>query len=791
MDQALIIHPKQILPLSSVPEKAEPFSLHQTRHVAMMKLLRILRTNFQEPCAEIPDAPSLNPFDQYLLGLIGAVALAKRSLIPNLLTNSRLSTFISAYALEIGIRAPFSDLTGFAEVGAKLFEPCLSTGFDSFINAHQDKLIKVLAQFHTQAELDEPLSTGWLKQCLIKTSMPSNNTMDGHRTRASLDDLGQLTQWFTPAWIADFLVEESLDGEAGAVFLDPACGAGHLLVPALRKLFSLKKQNSSAVDALALILDKQLFGIDIDPHLLELANFALYLQARDLAGIVDLPRANLLSIDGSDEDRAIGSLLLPVDGLASSAKVSHPGQKTKHIKTLPKKFDAVAMNPPYLSHRVMPQAIRNFLNRNYPHSQYDLYAAFLELGLRLLAPGGKLAAICQQSVLTVQRYESLRATMLKDADMEVVVQLGSGAFATKSGEKTNNAIITFRKRGQAKRQNLRCWQILTRADKLSAETHGIDHLPARIISCTDADKISALMPKSPFAFWAPQEILQLFKKHPALEDNENGIICTNGLFTCNNEKFVQRHDQIEPGTAHDYVPYDKGGGHKWYRTSPLVLLWKKDGQEIREYRRKRGQSARLPGEGYYFKQGVTYSYIGTRGFKARLLTPNSVFDVASSAVFSETVDILYILGFLNSSLARSILGVLNPTINFQIGDIRRLPFKIPQADVQLAISDLVSKAVALAKEIETFDPGSPRFKGHVAERYGGDPINAHEKHLFQCNAWAGEERLIQSQIDTIIFDMYEISSSCQQSICEDPWVTRGADTFAKAAALLRTTCRRC
>ena len=772
MDQALIIHPKQILPLSSVPEKAEPFSLHQTRHVAMMKLLRILRINFQEQ----------SHLDHYLIGLIGAVALAKRSLLPNLLTNSGLASFVLSYGNEIGIHSPLTDLTGFAEVSAKLFEPCLSPGFDSFIEKHQNKLIKVLAQFHTPAGLDEPLSTGWLKQCLVKTSLPSNNSTDGHRTRAGLDDLGQLTQWFTPAWIADFLVEESLDGDAHAVFLDPACGAGHLLIPALRKLFTMKNQKSSSVDALTAVLDKQLFGLDIDPDLLELANFALYLQARDLAGIVELPQANLLFIDGSEEDRAIGSLLIPIDALASFSKLSPPKQKEKQIQTLPKEFDAVAMNPPYLSHRVMPRPIRNFLNLNYPDSQYDLYAAFLELGLRLLAPGGKLSAICQQSVLTVQRYQSLRATMLKDADMEVVVQLGSGAFATKCGEKTNNAIITFRKRGKGKRQNLRCWQILTKADKVSAETNGISHLPARIISRADANKLSTLMPKSPFAFWAPQEILQLFKTHPPLENNESGIVCTNGLFTCNNEKFVRRHDQIEPGAAHDYVPYDKGGGHKWYRTSPLVLLWKTDGQEIREYRLKRGQSARLPGEGYYFKPGVTYSYIGTRGFKARLLTPNSVFDVASSAVFSEHVDILYILGFLNSSLARSILGVLNPTINFQIGDIRRLPFKIPQADVQLAVSDLVSKAVALAKEIETLDPGSPRFKGHVAERYGGDSIKSHEKHLNQCNAWAVEERLIQAQIDTIIFDMYKISSSCQQSICEDPWVTRGADSFAKAAS---------
>src|SRR5262249_47390131 len=158
---------------------------------------------------------------------------------------------------------------------------------------------------------------------------------------------------------------------------------------------------------------------------------------------------------------------------------------------------------------------------------------------------------------------------------------------------------------------------------------------------------------------------------------------------------------------------------KWYRTTPYLLHWGKDGAAIREYRAKRGQSRKLPGERFYFQTGVTYSYIGTKGFRARLLSPNAIFDIASSAVFSEVLDPLYLLGFLNSSFVRFLLGVLNPTINFQIGDLRRLPLAMPDGSAQKAVAAKAATAVDLAQTIDAFDHTSPRFREPVLFTFNG------------------------------------------------------------------------
>lgn len=762
--------------MSPTTAKANPDCTQQNRHASMMKLLRLLRK----------EDPELKHSDHLFLALIAAAGLATRGILPATLGDSIMARFIKEYGAAIGKPGMRVDRTSLADSSSGIFHYCQRDDRQSFIESRLDRLVKEISTFHAAAALDESLAAGWFWQCSIKSAGVPKNMVDGHRTRAQTGDMPSLTQWFTPDWIADFLVEEALSETQTAQFLDPACGAGHLLVPALRLLLA-KHSETSKPAALELILEKQLFGLDVDARLVDLAKLALYLETRDIAGLVDICPAKIFVLNESEQTSTIGSLLLAASHTArAGGGLSTDCSSSLHLTGMPEHFDAIAMNPPYLGHRIMPQMIRDFLKSEFPNSQYDLYAAFLELGLRMLRPGGRLAAICQQSVLTIQRYHGLRETMLQTSDVESIVQLGSGVFATKSGEKTNTAILTLRKKDRRRTASVQCWQLLTKEEKSLAQSGGLRKLQPRIVSRWEADELARYLPQSPYSFWAPPEILSLFRKHPAMVEPDHGITCTNGLFTCNNEKFVARFDKIDEQVRHEYVPYDKGGGHKWYYTSPLMLHWKTDGQEIRDYRVKRGQSSRLPGEQFYFTDGVTYSYIGTKGFKARLLTPGAIFDIASSAVFSSRIDILFILGYLNSSLVRSILGVLNPTVNFQIGDIRRLPFRIPAPEIAQAVAALSARAITIARQVESFDPGSPCFAGDAAHRYDGDMGISQDLHHKQCQRWAEEEENIQEQLDEIIFDMYEISSSCRTTLRRDPWVRRGADSFRKA---IFSTCK--
>ena len=425
----------------------------------------------------------------------------------------------------------------------------------------------------------------------------------------------------------------------------------------------------------------------------------------------------------------------------------------------------------------MPDELTRYLIEHYPNAKYDLYAAFLTLSTRLLESGARLSLICQQSFLSIQRYQNFRDDLNGDCDIEAIALLGSGTFLAKPGEKTNNVIITLRKRTldqDTSASTLRCWQMLSAGEKLGAESVGLKNKPANIVSYSRVAKASTSA--APLLFLHPLEVEQLFEIHPALESDRSGVACSNGLFTCDNKRFLKHFAEVPAADRHHYVPYDKGGGHKWFRTTPHLLLWENDGEEIRQFRKSRGQSRALPGEEYYFKPGVTYSYIGTRGFKARMLSPNSIFDIASSALFTDGLDINYLLGFLNSSLACYLLGILNPTINFQIGDLRRLPFKQPTPEVSYQVGKLAEQALRLAKRCEEIDPTSAAFD--VASS-ASSAKEAYATYVSLSSTLSLEEQKLQTEIDHLILDLYTLSGALRTNISADPWVSRSRQLLVK------------
>jgi hypothetical protein len=733
-------------------------------------------------------------------------SLSKRALIPANLVGGPLESAISRISFDLfGLSLLQKDDCDMAiAVGNLLLDlasalnpddmECAVTGSIACFK----KMIGGPQRDSTGATLSDPLMPGWVFQYLIHQSekeLKKSVRSDGHSPF--------YTKWFTPLWIADFLIEESIT-DGGRTFVDPACGAGHILVPALKRIVELLiASGASKQEALQEAISERLYGLEIDPQLSAAANFSLYLACRDIDLKTPLSAANVFTIVDSskkqhfqsgspgDSERSGeraestesepawnfsvgGSLRLHAGELANSTYLLPVGSNKPStllpLSKIPQKFGALAANPPYMSMRNMPKDLAAFLKEHYVLSSYDLYSAFVELTLNLLEEGSKGSLICQQSVLSISRYKPLRKLIEQEGRIETLVQLGAGSFPTRPGEKVNNAIITLRKASQISSEGdsttLRYARILYPEEKKRAEISGIKSI---LESRDNHIKNSSSDTKALMAPWCPAYIMELFDKHPPLQNGHDSIVVVNGLFTCNNKMFVKRFDEVPEDSRHEYVPYDKGGGKKWYHSTPYLLHWVKDGDVIRDYRASRGQSRSLPGEDFYFKPGITYSYIGTQGFKARLLSPESIFDIASSSVFTPEPLRMYILGFMNSSLVRFLMGVLNPTINFQIGDLRRLPFAQPDVPTQSEVSRLAEEAVNLAREAEMHSPVS-------AENHKSDLKNS------EFVSWArAKENIIQKDIDELIFGLYKVPSNIQSQILQDPWVVRGQkDVFANA-----------
>ncbi len=83
-------------------------------------------------------------------------------------------------------------------------------------------------------------------------------------------------------------------------FLDPACGSGHFLIEAFDLLYSmyLEEGEISAPQAIcAAILERNLYGIDIDERAIQIAALALVMKARERAPDFTPRRVNLVATD--------------------------------------------------------------------------------------------------------------------------------------------------------------------------------------------------------------------------------------------------------------------------------------------------------------------------------------------------------------------------------------------------------------------------------------------------------------------------------------------------------------
>ncbi|MBS1988988.1 MAG: N-6 DNA methylase [Cyanobacteria bacterium SZAS LIN-3] len=549
------------------------------------------------------------------------------------------------------------------------------------------------------------------------------------------------TQFFTPAWIATYLCEEALvdklDGSPFSI-LDPACGAGHLLVQAL----NVAAADVAAADRpakLQELLGQSIFGLDVDRELLQLAAFSLYLTARDLLGArapIELPQPNLFCLKAP-----LGSLIL----------TGERGTQDRP-EGLPTSFDGVIMNPPYLSTRTMDDTTAAFLKEHYPSSSGDLYTAFMQLAMSFLKEGGRLSTIVQQSFLSITRYRAFRLELLQNHTLTACVQLGTGAFPSRPGEKVNNAVITVQKKKARDDDQIAFQRLQGKSDHIDVIASRLSAQSKSTISYGRARSLITSIAGQPFAFHCPQEIASIFSNYPCLADLSADFVLTNGLFTCDNKRFVKSAAELAglvQESPADYVPYDKGGGQKWYHETDYRLRWVNNGEEIRRFRVERGQSRRLPGEAFYFKPGLTYSYIGTSGFCARLLSEGAIFDIASSALFTERYHLLYMLGWLNSALVAYLLSILNPTINFQIGDLRKLPFKTPSAELENKVAKLAEEAVAIARSLKT--SGLSQSAARTASE---------------------REQALQAEIDELIFAHYGLSKAAQKAVLSDPWVQK-------------------
>lgn len=159
----------------------------------------------------------------------------------------------------------------------------------------------------------------------------------GNPNRSSARQMGV---YYTRLPVVSLVIDEVMNDLTGKeTVLDLTCGSGVFLVEALRRLVTLKSDNSApSRELIRSTLYEQIYGVDISENAVRIAAFSLYLAALELDPDPRPPQALKF-------EPLLGNTLFVGD--AHDIENTPDGKKVLTSQTGLKKFDVIVGNPPW------------------------------------------------------------------------------------------------------------------------------------------------------------------------------------------------------------------------------------------------------------------------------------------------------------------------------------------------------------------------------------------------------------------------------------------------------------
>ena len=624
---------------------------------------------------------------------------------------------------------------------------------------------------------------GWLYQ--YYNDERKNEVINIYKGTVKKDDIPAATQLFTTDWVVRYMVDNSLgrywierhpesklaekleffvtpkNGEIKRInefvkpedvkFLDPCMGSGHILVYAFDVLMEIYKESGyTERDAAAMIVQNNLFGLDIDDRASQLAYFAVMMKARSydrrflsrgikpnvLAikesngmgaavrdGLTTDAEMNAISrylVDTFRDAKELGSIITAeskdydgymayLDGCDGQEQLSMEGtdwlQNTRPMlkvlacqaKVLAAKYPVVCTNPPYLNK--IEGRLKTFVTENYKDYSGDLFSVFTYRNLMFCKQDGYCGYMTPFVWMFIKTYEKLREFIIQNKSITTLVQMEYSAF-----EEATVPICSFvLKNGKATENGLYF--------KLSDFKGGMEVQKQKVLEALankncgyfyEADQSNfSKIPGSPVAYWVSNAVLECYK-NSSIYDYAKPC---KGIDTGDNNIFLRFWHEISevkrflpkgnPCCAEDFLrlkwfPYNKGGNYRrWYGNNEYVLNWEENGNKLRQFR-----GSNLRNKDRYFEQGITWSTVTSGNSSFRFFTFGFLFDNGGSCLFANK-HLMYIQGLLNSCVSQELLSI-QPTLNNQPGTIGSIPLLLSSDET--IVDSFVKQNITLSKD---------------------------------------------------------------------------------------------
>ena len=481
---------------------------------------------------------------------------------------------------------------------------------------------------------------GWMYQYYISEKKDEVFAALKKNVKITKENIPAATQLFTPKWIVKYMVENSLgrlwlEGHPNEELqkewkyyleeaqqeseveeelkkireehaklspedikvLDPCMGSGHILVYAFDLLYEMYKTSGySEREIPRLILQNNLYGLDIDDRAAQLAAFALIMKARHYnrrlfreierehleLNLCSIQESNVLGREEIDyfctlrrgkvndqlrtsveylfetfsDAKEYGSILevekVNFEALKQRLKeIEKEDDFTygdyrkiiidklpiiiKQAEIMSRKYEICVTNPPYMGNGGMNEKLQKYAKEYYPNTKNDFSTMFMERGFKFLTDIGNLAMINIPTWMFLSGYVGLREEILKHR-INSLIHLGRGIFGSDFGTVAfifnNKNIKNYR--GMYKK----LFEKAAIVDSLEKKERKFFETKVIIFNQENFNYIQG----SPIAYWAKGSDLNIFKNNNKLIDYASP---KQGLATGENDRFLRFWSEVD------------------------------------------------------------------------------------------------------------------------------------------------------------------------------------------------------------------------------------------------------
>lgn len=614
-------------------------------------------------------------------------------------------------------------------------------------------------------------------------------------------------------------------------FIDPCMGSGHILVYAFELLVDIYcNEGYSQSDSALLIVENNLYGLDIDDRASALSYFALMMKAsyynKNL--VLEKYKVNLCSVQESNnienvdevalffsngnerlleeftylitvfyDGKEYGSILnlRKVDFKSLYNRIEElrnynptTKEENNYLKEIFSKllplinqanimshhYDVVVTNPPYLSNSRMNKKLAMYVNREYNIAKNDLAVVFIQKAVGVLSKEDALIAmITTVSWMYLKSFEKFRKYLLHSFQLNSIVDFGTELFEGKIG---HLPVVTWVNRKHLPFQKL-CGVRLSEYNYSKRKEKHNQFFNKENYHYTDQYDF-AKIPGEPVAYWLGDSFMKAFEQGRTLGEL---TVCRNGMKTGDNERFLRLWWEVNLSKANftaenvndayesgaTYFPYNKGGEYrKWYGNNDYLINWYKNGETVMGKAKLDGRHTQDYNQELKFMPLATWSLITVK--PAFRYKQNALSDIAGMSFYTSQDKLLYYLGFCNSVIATEMIKLLAPTMNCQVGDIARLPI-LHSLSKEQEVNDLVTENINLAKEdFDSFE-NSWDFTTHPfikCKTSTGKLLDAYLQWEKVANSRFNKVKENEEKLNEIFLDIYNVKDGFKSEVEE-------------------------